>query len=92
MIVKRYELSDAQWVRIETLLPGKTTDPGRTGSDNRPFVNVVLWVLRSGVHWQDLPQRYDQRTTADSASATGWRPGFGKGCSASRSRTGTTSA
>jgi transposase len=58
MAAKRYELNDKQWARIADLLPGKTTDPGRTGRDNRLFVNGVLWVLRSGAHWQDLPERY----------------------------------
>jgi len=57
-MVKRYELSDAQWRRVADLLPGKVTDPGRTASDNRLFVNAVLWVLRSGARWQDLPERY----------------------------------
>jgi putative transposase len=55
---KRYELTDAQWRRIEDLLPGKARDPGRTGADNRLFVNAVLWVLRSGAPWSDLPERY----------------------------------
>jgi transposase len=57
-MVKRYELSDAQWRRIEHLLPGKPGDPGRRGRDNRLFVNGVLWVLRSGARWSDLPERY----------------------------------
>jgi transposase len=57
-MVKRYELSEAQWRRIEDLLPGKPGDPGRTAEDNRLFVNGVLWVLRSGAHWHDLPERY----------------------------------
>ncbi len=39
MAVKRYELSDAQWQRIASLLPGKVADPGRSGTDNRLFVN-----------------------------------------------------
>ncbi len=55
---KRYELSDEQWRRIADLLPGKVGDPGRSGRDNRQFVNGVLWVLRSGAHWHDLPSRY----------------------------------
>ena len=57
-MVKRYELTDTQWQRIEALLPGKASDPGRTAGDNRLFVNGVLWVLRSGAHWHDLPARY----------------------------------
>ena len=58
MAIKRYEVSDAQWQRIEPLLSGKATDPGRTATDNRLFVNAVLWVLRSGARWSDLPERY----------------------------------
>jgi transposase len=58
MPAKRYELSDLQWHRIAPLLPGKAGDPGRSGADNRLFVNGVLWVLRSGAHWHDLPERY----------------------------------
>ncbi|WP_407073332.1 IS5 family transposase [Sphingomonas sp. LaA6.9] len=61
--MKRYELSEAQWSKIAQLLPGKATDPGRTGSDNRLFVNGCLWVLRSGAHWRDLPERYGKWRT-----------------------------
>ncbi|MBY5721893.1 transposase [Rhizobium leguminosarum] len=60
MGVKRYELNEAQWSRIAPLLPGKASDPGRTGIDNRLFVNGCLWVLRSGAHWRDLPERSAQ--------------------------------
>ena len=62
-MVKRYEVSDAQWRRIGELLPGKAGDPGRTGVDNRLFVNGVLWVLRSGARWSDLPERYGKWKT-----------------------------
>ena len=57
-MVKRYELNDRQWAVIGPLVPGKAGDPGRSGTDNRLFVNGVLWVLRSGAHWHDLPARY----------------------------------
>jgi transposase len=50
MAIKRYELSEVQWVKIASLLPGKISDPGRSGSDNRLFINGCLWVLRSGAH------------------------------------------
>jgi putative transposase len=63
MSVKRYELSQAEWERIAPLLPGKAGDPGRTAADNRLFLNGVLWVLRSGAHWRDLPERYGQWKT-----------------------------
>ena len=62
-MVGRYELSDRQWDRVKELLPGKVGDPGRSGSDNRQFVNGVLWVLRSGAHWHDLPERYGKWKT-----------------------------
>ncbi len=62
-MAKRYELTDAQWARIEALLPGKAGDRGRTARDNRLFVDGVLWVLRSGARWSDLPERYGKWKT-----------------------------
>jgi putative transposase len=58
MGVGRYELSDVQWEKIRDFLPGRVESVGRTAGDNRVFVNGVLWVLRSGAHWHDLPERY----------------------------------
>ena len=57
-MAKRYELNDQQWARIAEMLPGKKSDPGRTAQDNRLFVNGVLWILRSGAQWDELPERY----------------------------------
>ena len=48
-------LRDDQWARIEHLLPGKATDVGMTAKDNRLFVEAVLWILRTGSPWRDLP-------------------------------------
>ncbi|WP_375142270.1 transposase [Bradyrhizobium sp. CCGB12] len=35
----------------------------RSAAENRPFVNGCLWVLRSGAHWCDLPERYGKWRT-----------------------------
>lgn len=51
----RMQLSDAQWERIAPLVPGKKGDPGRSGEDNRLFVEAVLWIVRTGAPWRDLP-------------------------------------
>jgi len=40
MARRRHELTDAQWGKIEHLLPGKKSDPGRTAADNRLFVDA----------------------------------------------------
>jgi transposase len=55
---RRHELTDLQWEQIKDLLPGKPGDPGRTGEDNRLFVNAVLWIARTGAPWRDLPERF----------------------------------
>jgi transposase len=57
-MASRYELNERQWNRIAALLPGRKETVGRTAVDNRVFVNGVLWVLRSGARWSDLPERY----------------------------------
>lgn len=56
--MRRYELREDQWLKIAPLLPGKATDPGRSGEDNRQFVQAVLWIARSGAPWRDLPERF----------------------------------
>ena len=54
----RYTLSDAQWADIEPLCPGKKADPGKTAKDNRLFLEAVLWIVRTGSPWRDLPQEF----------------------------------
>jgi transposase len=53
--MERFVLSDAQWARIAGLIPGKAGDPGRSGANNRLFVEAVLWIARTGSPWRDLP-------------------------------------
>jgi transposase len=54
----RFHLSDNQWAKIADLLPGKVGDPGRSGRDNRLFLEAVLWVARTGAPWRDLPAAF----------------------------------
>lgn len=51
-------LRNEQWRRIEAMLPGRITDPGRTAADNRLFVEAVLWIARTGAPWRDLPREF----------------------------------
>jgi transposase len=51
----RFVVSDAVWEKIEPLLPGKKSDPGVTAKDNRLFLEAVLWRVRAGLPWRDLP-------------------------------------
>jgi transposase len=48
-------LSDGQWAKLEPLLPGKVSDRGVTAKNNRLFLEAVLWIMRTGAPWRDLP-------------------------------------
>jgi putative transposase len=74
MGIKRYELSEAQWLRIASPVPGRVADPGRTGADNHVFLNGCLWVLRSGAHWCELPERYGKWKTVHRRFSAGAMP------------------
>jgi putative transposase len=54
----RLMLSDEQWARIEPMTAGKPGDRGKSGRDNRLFVEGVLWIARTGSPWRDLPTAF----------------------------------
>jgi transposase len=56
--MERRVLTDAQWAKMEPLCLGKPGDPGRSGKDNRLFVEAVLWIVRTGSPWRDLPPSF----------------------------------
>jgi len=56
--MERFVLTDAQWAKMEPHCLGKPDDPGRSGGDNRLFVEAVLWVARTGSPWRDLPPAF----------------------------------
>jgi transposase len=55
---QRHELTDAQWAKLEPLLPPQRPTTGRPGKDHRTLVNAMLWRLDTGAPWRDLPERY----------------------------------
>ncbi len=57
-------LTDAQWAKMEPHCLGKPTDPGRSGRNNRLFMEAVLWIARTGSPWRDLPERFGNWSTA----------------------------
>ena len=61
----RGDLSDEQWQRLAPLLPAQQPPTGRPAKDHRTIINGILWVLRTGAPWRDLPERYGSwRTVA----------------------------
>ena len=60
----RFVLTDAQGAKLEPLCLGKATDPGRSGRDSRLFVEAVLWIVRTGSPWRDLPEVFGNWSTA----------------------------
>ena len=58
-MTRRYELTDQEWEQIASLLPvEKNSRPGRPSKDNRLMINAMIWIVRSGAPWRDLPERY----------------------------------
>ncbi|SRR5579883_240481 len=56
--MRRYEITDEQFEKIKDYLPGRKGYVGVTAKNNRQFINGILWILRSGAPWRDLPERY----------------------------------
>jgi len=53
--MRRHELTDAQWKKIEPLIHryGRKSQLG-----DRNFMNAVVYVLKTGTPWRDLPERF----------------------------------
>jgi transposase len=63
----RGDLTDIQWACLQPLLPpqrhGTGTKGGRPSIDHRQIMNGILWILRTGAPWEDLPTRSGKRST-----------------------------
>ena len=64
--MKRGDLKDAEWTRLQPLLPPQKPKTGRPAKDHRQVVNGILWILRTGAPWRDLPEHYGKWKTVNS--------------------------
>lgn len=55
---QEHDISDAVWVLLEPILPGQRGQWGGIAEDNRRFIDGVLWIIRTGAPWRDLPAEY----------------------------------
>lgn len=66
-MARRHEvfITDEQWERIKPFIPTRqrSSKGGRPPADDRACLEGILWVLRSGARWRDLPERYPSPST-----------------------------
>ena len=55
---RRGDLTHQQWQRLQPLLPAQKPMVGRPNNNHRTTLNGILWILRTGAPWRDLPERY----------------------------------
>ena len=65
MAKERWKLTNEQWKKIEKFLPKPkfSKKGGRPWSDNRKVFEGILWILRTGAPWADLPKQYPSPST-----------------------------
>jgi transposase len=56
--VRRHELTDEQFAKLAPLLPPARPATGRPNRDHRTVLDAILWRLKTGAPWRDLPERY----------------------------------
>jgi len=61
--MNRGDLTNEQWEILAPILPPQKPKTGRPGMDHRQMMNGILWVLRTGAPWRDIPERYGKWTT-----------------------------
>jgi transposase len=54
--MRRHEVTDEQWAFLEPHIPQTTATTGRPRSDARTMFNGIIWILRTGAPWRDLPE------------------------------------
>src|SRR5271169_199821 len=56
-------MSEAEWRVLQDLLPAERGLKSRPAHDNRTIVNGILWHLRTGAPWRDVPEKYGKWMT-----------------------------
>src|SRR5215831_13388742 len=59
-------LTDSQWAALDPLIPepsGRKNGRGRPWKEPRAVLSGILWILRTGAPWADLPDRYPSYQT-----------------------------
>src|ERR687889_272489 len=62
----RTELTDTQWERLRPMLPPQKPRSGRPAKDHRIVLEGILWIMRTGAPWRDLPSRFGSWRTVSS--------------------------
>jgi len=57
-MIRRHEISDRDWERIKDMFPPENTGEGRPSKTNRDMFNGILWKVKTGAPWRDLPERF----------------------------------
>ena len=76
------DLTDAQWEILDDLLPEpsrRSDGRGRPWKNRRAVLNGILWVLRTGAPWADVPERYPSYQTCHRRFQQWVRSGVMKG-------------
>jgi transposase len=72
-MTNRGDLTDDQWARLLPLLPPRKPRVGWPAEDHRRIVDGILWKVRTGAPWRDVPERYGPWPTLASRLRR-WRP------------------
>ncbi len=76
----RGDLTDHEWQQLAPLLPPqKSKKQGSPYKDHRTVINGILWVLRTGAPWRDIPTRYGPWGTCSGTCSTRFRRWTKKG-------------
>jgi transposase len=70
-MTRRYDLTDEAYGLIEELLPPKGQRGGQWNT-HRQTLTGIFWVLYTGAHWRELPERYGKRSSVHDR-LTRWR-------------------